>query len=256
MERVSKSFIGFFFSALVCLFIAFLSAWGNPSWFDDLPLASAYRFMNGLLAYSLSCFSYFCLRFFLSPGRSRKLGFFILSFTPSLGFAGLTFARADLRTSDLFVGIFFAVAWSVVGISALFSLARRQKEDTLRRVWAIGMIVCAAWLLAAEAGMRFFQMPAIVLYAVLLLICVVTALIGFVRVPSRAPAAAPFRISEREWQVVSLLLEGKTNQEIADLLFISLSTVKTHLKNIFEKTGTRNRMEVARVLRPVDHPKV
>lgn len=196
--------------------------------------------------------------------------FFLLSFIPSLLFAGLTFARADLRMSDRFVGFFFAVAWSAAGISALASLARGRAENPFIRAWAIGMTVCFAWLLAAEAGIHFFGMPGIALYAVLLSICVVTAFVGFVNVPSRAPAgagrglsstivardAASFRISEREWQVVNLLLEGKTNQEIADLLFISLSTVKTHLKNIFEKTGTRNRMEVARALRPLDHPKV
>lgn len=141
MERASSSFLGFFFSAFCCLFIAFLNAWGNPSWFDDIPLASAYRFMNGLLAYSLSCFSYFSLRLFLSPARSRKREFFLLSFIPSLIFAGLTFARADLRMSDRFVGVFFAVAWSAAGISALASLARGRAEGPFIRTWAIGITI-------------------------------------------------------------------------------------------------------------------
>jgi len=63
-------------------------------------------------------------------------------------------------------------------------------------------------------------------------------------------------ISGREREVLELLFEGKTNQEIADGLFISLSTVKTHLSSIFNKTGTRNRMEVARVFGRTPPPKV
>jgi two-component system sensor histidine kinase ChiS len=50
--------------------------------------------------------------------------------------------------------------------------------------------------------------------------------------------------SERETQIGELLLQGKSNQEIADTVFVSRNTVKFHLKNIFQKADVQNRMEI------------
>ena len=55
----------------------------------------------------------------------------------------------------------------------------------------------------------------------------------------------PTGLSEREAEVLRLLAAGKSNQQIADELFISLNTVSHHLRNIFAKTATVNRTEAA-----------
>ncbi|MEZ0073263.1 response regulator [Planotetraspora sp. GP83] len=62
-----------------------------------------------------------------------------------------------------------------------------------------------------------------------------------------APAArGPARpLSERETEVVRAIARGRTNQEIAAELFISLSTVKSHISGIQTKLGMRNRVEIA-----------
>ncbi|MFE0425568.1 response regulator [Streptomyces sp. NPDC058953] len=52
-------------------------------------------------------------------------------------------------------------------------------------------------------------------------------------------------LSARELDVVRAVARGRTNQEIAAELFISLSTVKSHLSGIQTKLGARNRTEVA-----------
>jgi DNA-binding CsgD family transcriptional regulator len=51
-------------------------------------------------------------------------------------------------------------------------------------------------------------------------------------------------LSIQEDKVYNLILEGSTNKEIAQTLFISLSTVKTHINNIYKKMGVSNRQEL------------
>lgn len=51
-------------------------------------------------------------------------------------------------------------------------------------------------------------------------------------------------LSRQERNIQTLILEGKTNKEIANELFISLSTVKTHITNIYSKLKVSNRREL------------
>ena len=50
-------------------------------------------------------------------------------------------------------------------------------------------------------------------------------------------------MSERELEVLALLAAGKSNRQIASELFVALSTVKTHAKNIYGKLDVRNRTQ-------------
>jgi DNA-binding NarL/FixJ family response regulator len=65
--------------------------------------------------------------------------------------------------------------------------------------------------------------------------------------PARASAARQPTppLSEREAEVVQAIAKGRTNAEVAADLFISLSTVKSHLASIHNKLGVRNRVEIA-----------
>jgi DNA-binding NarL/FixJ family response regulator len=56
------------------------------------------------------------------------------------------------------------------------------------------------------------------------------------------------KLSEREGEVYKVLLEGKTDQEIGDKLFISINTVKTHIKKIYEKLGVKTRLEAVSLI--------
>jgi LuxR family maltose regulon positive regulatory protein len=49
-------------------------------------------------------------------------------------------------------------------------------------------------------------------------------------------------LSEREQQVLQLLAQGASNQEIAQQLVIAYDTVKRHVSHIFSKLGVQNRM--------------
>jgi two-component system, NarL family, response regulator LiaR len=50
-------------------------------------------------------------------------------------------------------------------------------------------------------------------------------------------------ISKREYDVLELMAKGLSNQEIADKLFVSVNTVKTHSSNIFVKLDARRRTQ-------------
>ena len=54
------------------------------------------------------------------------------------------------------------------------------------------------------------------------------------------PCIQQHKLSIREIEILGLIMQGLTNQEIADKLFICYETVKSHRKNILTKTGARN----------------
>jgi len=51
------------------------------------------------------------------------------------------------------------------------------------------------------------------------------------------------KLTEREFNVISLVTKGMTNNEIADNLHISVHTVKAHLEAIYEKFEVTNRVQ-------------
>jgi ATP-dependent transcriptional regulator len=57
-----------------------------------------------------------------------------------------------------------------------------------------------------------------------------------------------FSLSQREAEVLHSLIEGKTNSEIARLLFVSESTIKSHVHNIYSKLGIDNRFELLKMI--------
>lgn len=68
--------------------------------------------------------------------------------------------------------------------------------------------------------------------------------------PEPEPTAEPelpFHLTDREWQVLALLKEGRRNREIARALFISESTASVHVSNILGKLNAANRVEAAAI---------
>jgi DNA-binding NarL/FixJ family response regulator len=54
-----------------------------------------------------------------------------------------------------------------------------------------------------------------------------------------------FDLTDRELEVLGLVAEGETDKEISLALFISVSTVRSHLDRIRDKTGARRRVQMA-----------
>jgi len=57
-----------------------------------------------------------------------------------------------------------------------------------------------------------------------------------------------YRITKREREIVEQICQGKTNQQIADVLFISLQTVKDHTHRIYTKIGINGRMKLVQLV--------
>jgi DNA-binding NarL/FixJ family response regulator len=54
-------------------------------------------------------------------------------------------------------------------------------------------------------------------------------------------------LSERQREIISLVVDGLTNREIASTLIITENTVKVHLRNILDKLSVRNRQQLAAI---------
>lgn len=69
--------------------------------------------------------------------------------------------------------------------------------------------------------------------------------------PAREPKLSPEEVNQylvspltsRELEVLSLISEGKSNQQIADETFVSINTIKTHVNHIYEKLDVKNRTQ-------------
>ncbi len=80
---------------------------------------------------------------------------------------------------------------------------------------------------------------------------IVDAVVEFIGPPATGSPPAPrsvevdrsseFALTDREREVLALIVEGHSNRQIADLLVIEVSTVKTHVSNVLAKLGARSR---------------
>jgi DNA-binding NarL/FixJ family response regulator len=62
--------------------------------------------------------------------------------------------------------------------------------------------------------------------------------------PAKSSADMPESLTERELDVLELIAEGDSNQEIARKLVVTVATVKTHVNHIFGKLGAESRVQV------------
>lgn len=145
------------------------------------------------------------------------------------------------------------------GIGATRALAGKGVSDPLAIVVITTFDLDEYVYGALEAGARGFLLkdagPALLVQAVTaaatgdaLIAPSVTArlLATFAAQGKKRPIVQPVEaLTEREEEVLLTVARGLTNAEIAKELFVSLSTVKTHLASLMRKLDARNRVEIA-----------
>jgi DNA-binding CsgD family transcriptional regulator len=151
------------------------------------------------------------------------------------------------------VGAILACVWLLARGRALPSGPRRRSIALLAggylTIFGVMMAsLVAGWVRPAA------PVPSQVTGGVVLMACNLLPLVWILRFQPKGPLAAAdsldrYGISPREREIIALVADGCTNQEVADRLFISLATVKDHNYNIFRKMGVRNRVELVNLVR-------
>ncbi|MEP2057983.1 MAG: LuxR C-terminal-related transcriptional regulator [Maribacter litoralis] len=100
-----------------------------------------------------------------------------------------------------------------------------------------------AFLSTEVAENKFQRSMTVILFLIIAVIGLLIVVFRLNRLKSK-PLINNGNLSKQENNIQSLILEGKTNKEIAEELFISLSTVKTHISNIYSKLQVSDRKEL------------
>ena len=123
------------------------------------------------------------------------------------------------------------------------ALLAELKESDIERADYLFLENKLAFLTTEAAENRYATSKII---NILLGLAIAGLLLVLWRRKSKSKMAALSGLSKQERTVQGLILEGKSNKEIANELFISLSTVKSHITNIYSKLQVSNRQELVR----------
>lgn len=97
--------------------------------------------------------------------------------------------------------------------------------------WYVGLVALIFSVVGIWAGIRFAGKKSVGVSPVV------------AAAQPSAAVAAQLGLTPRELDVLALIAEGYSNQEIADRLFVSLNTVKTHISNLLSKLDAERRTQ-------------
>jgi DNA-binding CsgD family transcriptional regulator len=116
--------------------------------------------------------------------------------------------------------------------------------------FVIDMFLVERFSFLSEFSMGSVMVP--LYYIIFSCLCIITDFGHLVKLPLTAGAGIKredmpddFGLSVREFEVLQLILSGKSYQSIADELYISKSTVKTHVARIYQKCNVNSKMQLA-----------
>ena len=216
----------------------------------------------------MATFYYFIDAHQFRHGRRVAAAFLLLMFlSDGLIFSPFgTILDAENNMIRFETGYWIAGGWSIIVFTCAIVLGYWllvRVWNTEKRNFTIGLLVFASvgYLemtsgflrnisvksapLTIERGFIYSSIP-YVLYGIFLIIY-------FARYPVAAPVAneepsqeflSKYKITEREREIIVKVMQGKSNEDIARELFISLATVKAHLYNIYKKVGIGSRYDL------------
>jgi DNA-binding CsgD family transcriptional regulator len=196
------------------------------------------------------------------------VAFILMRIFPFMFFLGKP--TADLIGRSLYLvesGILLVILMYVFGGSVIFLV--KNKEDRKRIFVMVNLILFLFFMPGILSDMYKYMFPDIFRYTKLVLFMPFyyffwnILLLYFLNKTEKVSVhndvdinerIAVFcernKVTKREQDVISLIYEGKSNRVIAEELFISESTVKRHVQNIFEKIGVDSRVELIMKIKP------
>lgn len=167
-----------------------------------------------------------------------------------------------------YFGVVYSIGFELIYYSAFLRIAflnsKRKTEIRQQKLLQFSLIVYGAFLIRSVGVLFVFE--GIWILGVILLIYFISNFIPVfylklridqIFIPIKAEHASQekidfmhkkFKITKREKQIVEEICLGKTNQQIADELFISLQTVKDHTHRIYSKIGINSRMQLVQMI--------
>lgn len=201
----------------------------------------------------------------LSLTRSIKKAFFIFAAIFSI-VSVWTFAKRFFSPDGLSLIILFAMGIAAVGIHLYFNLvlAVRSKNKPVKKERSdsrgTGLFFFGGFLFYVLSAYVFIiyidglDLAALLYFIVLIPPPVFLGLrLRSSHTSSKAENtkneklerfAVHYRLTEREREIIELVIQGKSNQEIEEKLFIALQTVKNTLSKIYKKLGESSRVKV------------
>ncbi|UCB47025.1 MAG: response regulator transcription factor [Spirochaetota bacterium] len=174
----------------------------------------------------------------------------LLFSSPLIG--GITIVRPNRQ-------LFVFITLTVAAFTAILLAIRSGKSETriqatVTRFLLIGTVVFISGLLA-DLYLKKSDLYSTLSFSMCgyaaLSVCTIAATLHHVIRTSNLEGKALLRffeihgVSMREQEIVDLLVRGFSNHRIAEMLFISVSTVKSHTASIYRKLGINSRMELA-----------
>jgi len=162
-----------------------------------------------------------------------------------------------LKITDLVVDIFSWLAIFVVLI--YFSLiAPKDKTQIYRKAsltffyfYITFYIIWSLSVLPSEPIRYYTVFFTYIIFNVIPLIWIPTYYMKSLNIQKQEDEMGPsdsfikeFHITKREKEIINLIINGKSNKEIADILFISLSTVRNHIYRLYQKLKVNSRIQM------------
>jgi len=205
-------------------------------------------------------------------GRSMnlrlKIAFIMILIIFSLGYgAGLAsyLQNDDLRWLDIMKSAMNMTVFVVLLASIILLLVQRGLilENGRRKVVTAFALLYLVFVIAISAALLLdFTLEwsiVAILFLLMNLFPVLWCKGFFLKHYGEAPPMAfqgilaeriidEYHISSREKEICELILQGRSNKEIKDLLFISIHTVRNHIYNLYQKLGVKSRGQLVRFL--------